>query len=180
MIGVITVRPLWGSVNRLEVDGRIVLVVSNTVNRCVTLVFLLAACHIGRPAVPTARFAVGQVVTPVAEAGLKEALATGLSSALSTRSMLGAEGATRVSIAVLSATTRQTGVGPNSQIYTATMTVCVRSENRSSQFSAERSYSVIDPVQGSAARAGAFTALAQGLMRDASLWLTHAPGSVTK
>jgi hypothetical protein len=94
--------------------------------------------------------------------------------------MLGAEGATEVSIAVLSATTRQTGVGPNSQIYTATLTVSVRSENRSSQFSAERSYSVIDPIQGSAARAGAFTALAQGLMRDASLWLTHAPSSVTK
>jgi len=80
-----------------------------------------------------------------------------------------------VSVAVLSATSIPTGVGPNSQIYTARLQVSVRSKGRTAQFSSERSYTIIDPVQGAAARADAFSALAKGLMQDAVMWLSVAP-----
>jgi hypothetical protein len=177
MIGVITVSPLQRSVNRLDVSGRIVSMVMGPVKRCVMVAVLVCGCHIGRPPVAVNPYKVGQVVTRGVEPGLKDALRDGLAGALSARSLLSAEGAQPVSVAVLSATVRPTGVGPNSQIFAAMLSVSLQAGGRVARFSAERSYSVIDPVQGAAARATAFSSLAAGLMNDAGLWLAHAPGA---
>jgi len=146
-----------------------------TVNHWFTLTALMVACKIGRPPPAAGPFSVEQVVTPVAEPGLKNALQDGLASALSNRTMLGAKGVNPVSVAVLSATTHPTGVGPNSQIFTARLQVSVRCDRRTAQFSSERSYSVFDPVQGATARAEAFSGLAKSLMADAVMWLGNAP-----
>jgi len=146
-----------------------------TVNRWFTLAALMTACKIGRPPPAAGPFSVEQVVTPVAEPGLKNALQDGLASALSSRTMLGANGVNPVSVAVLSATTVPTGVGPNSQVFTARLQVSVRCGRRTAQFSSDRSYSVTDPVQGATARAEAFSGLANSLMSDAVMWLGNAP-----
>ena len=120
-------------------------------------------------------YAVGQVVAPVAEPGLTDALKSGLAAALSQRSMLGDVGAKPVNVAVLSATTVPTGVGPSSQIHTARLQFSVQIGERRATFSAERSYTVIDTIQGAAARGEAFTFLANHLSRDAALWISAAP-----
>ncbi len=145
------------------------------VNRWLCVLLLFVGCKIGRPPPVAGPFSVDQVVAPVAEPGLKNALQDGLGSALSARSLLGARGINPVSVAVRSAASIPTGVGPNSQIYTARLQVSVRSGGRTAQFSSERSYTVIDPVQGASARADAFSALAKSLMQDAVMWLSLAP-----
>ena len=152
-----------------------------TVNRFVILIFPLAlACHVGRPSAPTAHYQVGQVVAPVAEPGLADALKSGLSAALSQRSMLGEAESKRVNIAVLAATTVPTGVGPSSQVHTARLQFSVQVGDRRAQFSAERSYTVIDTVQGATARSEAFSALARHLSADAALWIASAPVETKK
>ena len=151
-----------------------------TVNCWFVLAGFLFGCKIGRPPPSSGPFSVAQVVTPVAEPGLKTALQDGLSSALSARTMLSTGGSNPVSVAVLSATSIPTGVGPNSQIFTARLQVTVKAGSRTAQFSSERSYTVIDPVQGSASRAAAFEGLAASLMRDAVMWLSLAPDGKAK
>jgi hypothetical protein len=146
------------------------------VNRFVMpVLFFLAACHLGRPPTPATRFKVGQVIAPVAEPALTDALKGGLAVALSTRTMLSQLDGEEVNIAVLAATSMQTGVGPTSQIHTARLQFSVQVGDRRSQFSAERSFSVIDTVQGAAARAAAFADLANHLTGDAAIWIGTAP-----
>jgi hypothetical protein len=135
----------------------------------------LVACHLGRPPVPTTRYKVGQVIAPVAEPALADALKGGMALALSTRTMLSQSDGEVVNIAVLAATSMPTGVGPTSQIHTARLQFSVQVGDRRSQFSAERSFSVIDTVQGAAARAEAFAMLANHLSADAALWIAAAP-----
>jgi hypothetical protein len=146
-----------------------------TVNRWFAIAVFFVGCKIGRPPPVTGPFSVAQVVTPVAEPGLKTALQDGLTRALSARTMLGSRGVNPVSVAVLSATSIPTGVGPNSQIFTARLQVSVKSGTQTARFSSERSYTVIDPVQGAASRAAAFEGLAVSLMQDAVVWLSMAP-----
>jgi len=147
-----------------------------TVNR-ILLVFLSLSlgCHLGRPAASASNYAVGQVIAPVAEPALADALKGGLSQALASRTMLSQSDGEGVNIAVLAATSMPTGVGPTSQIHTARLQFSVQVGERRSQFSAERSFSVIDPVQGATARAEAFAFLARNLTADAALWLSAAP-----
>ena len=146
-----------------------------TVNRFMILVLpFLFGCHIGRPKPPDVNYSVGQVVAPVAEPGLADALKSGLAAALSQRSMLGEAEAKEVNVAVLSATTVPTGVGPSSQVHTARLQFSVQVGDRRATFSAERSFTVIDTVQGATARAEAFTLLANHLSRDAALWMATA------
>ena len=112
---------------------------SFTVNRFM-IVFLpfVLACHLGRPKAPASFYQVGQVVAPVAEPGLSDALKGGLAAALADRSMLGETDAQDVNIAVLAATTIPTGVGPSSQVHTARLQFSVQVGERRAQFSAEQ------------------------------------------
>ena len=144
----------------------------NAVNRIVcVLIGFLCACHLGRPAGPTTQYQVGQVVAPVAEPGLADALKSSIAAALADRAMLGNGTGEEVNIAVLAATTMPTGVGPSSQVHTARLQFSVQVGKHRSQFSAERSYTVIDTVQGATARAEAFLVLSQRLSKDAALWM---------
>ena len=144
----------------------------NAVNRIVyILVAFMCACHLGRPASPTTQYQVGQVVAPVAEPGLADALKSSFAAALSERALLGEGSGGVVNIAVLSATTMPTGVGPSSQVHTARLQFSVQVDKQRAQFSAERSYTVIDTVQGATARAEAFLVLSQRLSKDAALWI---------
>ena len=147
-----------------------------TVNRfmIMSLPFVLG-CHLGRPKPPDMQYNVGQVVAPVAEPGLADALKSGLAASLSQRSLLGEGGAKQINVAVLSATTVPTGVGPSSQVHTARLQFSVQVGDRRATFSAERSFTVIDTVQGATARAEAFTKLANHLTGDAALWISTAP-----
>ncbi len=147
----------------------------NAVNRCMFISWFAFGCHLGRPPTTDDTFKVGRVVTLGAEAGLKDSLRNGLATAFSLRALSGVDAAQPVNVAVLSATVQPRGVGPSSQIFAATLTVSVVAGRRASRFSAERSYTVIDPVQGAAARAEAFNSLAHGLMADAVMWLAHGP-----
>ena len=148
-----------------------------TVNRFVIIVLpFVLGCHLGRPKPPNMQYTVGQVVAPVAEPGLTDALKSGLASALSQRSLLGEEGAKQINVAVLSATTVPTGVGPSSQVHTARLQFSAQVGDRRATFSAERSFTVIDSVQGATARAEAFTQLANHLANDAALWISTASG----
>ena len=144
--------------------------------------FMLAfvcACHLGRPATPTVRYHVGQVVAPVAEPGLADALKGSLAAALTERAMLGEAEGEAINIAVLAATSIPTGVGPSSQVHTARLQFSVQVGKRRAQFSAERSFTVIDTVQGATARAEAFLILSQNLSKDAALWIASAPPEVS-
>ncbi len=144
----------------------------NAVNRIVyILVAFLCACHLGRPAGPSTQYQVGQVVAPVAEPGLADALKSSFAAALAERAMLSEGAGDAVNIAVLAATTMPTGVGPSSQVHTARLQFSVQVDKYRSQFSAERSYTVIDTVQGATARAEAFLVLSQRLSKDAALWI---------
>ena len=147
-----------------------------TVNRFIFMLLTFGlACHVGRPKSPGAFYQVGQVVAPVAEPGLSDALKGGLAAALSERAMLGESGAQDVNIAVLVATTIPTGVGPSSQVHTARLQFSVQVGDRRAQFSAERSFTVIDTVHGATARGEAFLKLANHLSADAALWIASAP-----
>lgn len=146
----------------------------HAVNRALGLLVLLVACKVGRPPPASGPFTVNQVIASSAEPGLKDALSAGLGQALSARGALGA-GGEAINVAVLRAVSTPSAVGPNSQIHTARLQVSIQVGARSAQFSAERSYSVIDPVQGAAARASAFESLSHQLMRDAVMWLSVAP-----
>ena len=147
-----------------------------TVNRFVIMILpFVLGCHLGRPQPPSMQYTVGQVVAPVAEPGLTDALKSGLAAALAQRSMLGEGGAKPINVAVLSATTVPTGVGPSSQVHTARLQFSVQVGDRRATFSAERSFTVIDTVQGATARAEAFTRLANHLANDAALWMATAP-----
>ena len=151
------------------------MVQANVSIRWIGLVLLVMGCHLGRPATPTAAFTVGQVVASSTEPGLEDALKSGISSALATREMLNEHGAAPVDIAVLAAVSQATSAGEASQSFAARLQISVRVEERSAQFSSERSYTVIDAVQGDAARKAAFQALAQVLTEDAAEWLATAP-----
>lgn len=139
------------------------------------LVLLTLGCHLGRPAAPTGAFTVGQVVASSTEPGLEDALKSGISAALASREMLNEHGVASVDIAVLAAVSQATSAGDASQSFAARLQISVRVEERSAQFSSERSYTVIDAVQGDAARKAAFQALAQVLTEDAAEWLATAP-----
>ena len=146
----------------------------HTVNRAFWLLIVCVGCQVGRPPPSAGPFKVHQVIASSAEPGLKDALKAGLGQALTARGVLDA-GGQAINVAVLRADASPAAVGPNSQMYTARLQVSVQVGSRSAQFSSERSYSVIDPVQGAAARAAAFEALAQQLMRDGVMWLSNAP-----
>lgn len=146
-----------------------------TVNRWVGLLAVVLGCHLGRPPTPTASFSVGQVVASSAEPGLRDALKQGISAALASNEMLTENGADAIDIAVLSAAIQSTGASLNAQMFAARLQISVRVGNRSAQFSSERSYTVIDAIQGESARAEAFHALALSLTEDAAMWLATAP-----
>ena len=151
------------------------MVQANASIRWIGLVLLAMGCHLGCPATPTAAFTVGQVVASSTEPGLEDALKSGISSALATREMLSEQGAAPVDIAVLAAVSQPTGAGEASQSFAARLQISVRVDGRSAQFSSERSYTVIDAVQGEAARRAAFQGLAEVLTEDAVEWLALAP-----
>jgi hypothetical protein len=151
------------------------MVQANMSIRWIGLVLLAMGCHLGRPAAPTAAFTVGQVVASSTEPGLEDALKSGISAALATREMLNEQDAAPVDIAVLAAVSQPTSAGEASQSFAARLQISVRVEGRSAQFSSERSYTVIDAVQGDAARKAAFEALAAVLTEDAAEWLAIAP-----
>ena len=147
-----------------------------TVNRIMMAMLCFSmACHLGRPPVATTRYKVGQVIVPVAEPALTDALKGGLALALTHRTLMSQADGQAVNIAVLSATSMATGVGPTSQIHTARLQFSVQVGDRRSQFSAERSFTVIDEVQGATARAEAFAELSRRLTEDAAIWLATAP-----
>jgi len=146
-----------------------------TVNRWLGMVLLGLGCHLGRPPVPTAGFSVGQVVSTTSEPGLQDALKSGIASALASRAMLVEADADAVDIAVLAAVSQPTGASGASQSFAARLQISVRTANRTAQFSSERSYTVIDAVQGESARKAAFFALAESLTKDAAEWLAVAP-----
>jgi len=149
----------------------------HTVNRALLLLVVFVGCQVGRPPPAAGPFKVHQVIASSAEPGLKDALKSGLGQALTARGVLDA-GGQAINVAVLRADSSPSAVGPNSQMHTARLQVSVQSGSRSAQFSSERSYSVIDPVQGAAARAAAFDALAHQLMRDGVMWLSNAPQGI--
>ena len=146
-----------------------------TVNRWVGLLAFVFGCHLGRPPAPVASFSVGQVVASSAEPGLQDALKQGIASALSANQMLAEKGTEAIDIAVLSAAIQSTGASLNAQMFAARLQISVRVGSRSAQFSSERSYTVIDAIQGESARAEAFHALALSLTEDAAMWLANAP-----
>ena len=146
-----------------------------TVNRLGLLFIFVMGCHLGRPPAPTGSFAVGQIVASVAEPGLETALKEAMASALASRTMLAESDASAVDVAVLAAVSQPTSAAQSSQTFAARLQISVRASGRSAQFSLERSYTVIDPIQGEAARNAAFHALAQSLSNDAAEWLAHAP-----
>ena len=146
-----------------------------TFNRWMGLLLLGLGCHLGRPPAPAAGFLVGQVVATTSEPGLEDALKAGIASALTSRSMLMETGADAVDIAVLAAVSQPTGASGASQSFAARLQISVRTANRTAQFSSERSYTVIDAVQGESARKAAFYALAESLTKDAVEWLAAAP-----
>ena len=129
---------------------------------------ILCACHLGRPAGPSP-ISGGASGRLVAEPG--DALKSSFAAALAERAMLSEGAGDAVNIAVLAATTMPTGVGPSSQVHTARLQFSVQVDKYRSQFSAERSYTVIDTVQGATARAEAFLVLSQRLSKDAALWI---------
>ena len=146
-----------------------------TVNRMCWLFSLVMGCHLGRPPAPTSSFMVGQIVASVAEPGLEIALKEEMASALASRSMLAESDASGVDVAVLAAASQPTSTAQGSQTFAARLQISVRVSGRSAQFALERSYTVIDPIQGEAARNAAFQALAQALSHDAVEWIAHAP-----
>jgi len=140
-----------------------------TVNRTLHLLAFITACHVGRPPPAAGGFKIDRVIVPVAEPGLKDALSSGLGQALSSMGALRDSGAV-LNVAVLVADTSASAVGPNSQMHTATLSVLVQTGSRTGKFAAERSYTVIDAIQGASARAEAFDYLVRQLMRDAATW----------
>ena len=137
------------------------------VNRWLFVWLVLVGCQTARAPATTETFAVGQVVASVTEPGLEDSLRAGVASALLDRSALGDAGATAVDIAVLAAVTQATNASQAGQAFAARLQISVRIGDRTGQFSSERNYTVIDDVQGEAARKAAFDALAQTLARDA-------------
>lgn len=138
-----------------------------TVNRWLCVWLVLVGCQTARAPTTNETFAVGQVVASVTEPGLEDALRAGVASALTNRALLGEAGATAVDIAVLAAVTQATNASEAGQSFAARLQISVRIGDRTEQFSSERNYTVIDAVQGEAARKAAFDALAQTLTRTA-------------
>ena len=140
----------------------------------------LVGCHLGRPPAPVSHYAVGQVVGPFAEPGLKDFISDGLVSALGASAILGGDGSTAVDVAVLAADTSAAAAGPSGQVFAARLEVSVLCGARSAKFSSERAYTVVDPVQGAEARAIAFKQLAVDLTKEAATWLANAPQAASE
>lgn len=141
------------------------------VNRWLWVGLVLVGCQAARSPVAPNAFAVGQVAAATTEPGLEDALRAGIASALTERSALAESGTAAVDIAVLTAVTQATSVSQAGQSFAARLQISVRVGDRARQFSSERNYTVIDAVQGEAARKAAFEALAEALARDAVVWL---------
>ena len=141
------------------------------VNCWLLVCLVLVGCQTARAPATPETFAVGQVVAATPESGLEDSLKAGIASALTERAALGEAGATAVDIAVLAAITQATSASEAGQSFAARLQIGVRIGDKTKQFSSERSYTVIDNVQGEAARKAAFEALAETLTRDAVDWL---------
>lgn len=141
------------------------------VNRLLLVCLVMVGCRTGRTPPADSVFALGQVVSSTAESGLEDAIKGGVAAALAERSAFAESGAPVIDVAVLAAAVQPTSASPAGQTYAARLQISVRVEGRSAQFSSERSYTVIDDVQGKAARAEAFNGLASTLAVDAVGWL---------
>ena len=132
---------------------------------------LLVGCRAGRTTTAGSVYTLGQVVSSTAEAGLEEAIKSGVAAALTERAAFAESGAPVIDVAVLAAAVQATSASPAGQTFAARLQISVRTEGRSAQFSSERSYTVIDDIQGQAARAAAFDGLSSALALDAVEWL---------
>ena len=130
-----------------------------------------------------AHLEVGRVVVPAAEPALSEALAGGLSRALSARGLLGS--GREVGVRVLAAETVAVGADDAGQmVHRAKLVVQFQltgPDPRTLVLEESKSYPVRAgaSLDASSARAAAFESLANAVCRDAALWLAYGSGYET-
>jgi len=145
----------------------------------VMVVVWAVACHVGRPAPVTARFALGRVDVPVAEPGLEDAIRSGMARSLARAGALSPAGGIGVDVTVIRATTRPIAVTDGVRVHTARLEIEVRLDGvpvRRTVLTDERSFTASVPDQAASARAAAFSTLSQDLAEDAVSWMRYGPG----